>query len=306
VSVRFGVSPIAWANDDMPELGAETSVATILAEAAEIGFAGVELGGRFPRDPAVLGPMLAREGLALIGGWWSTHLLDHGVEEEVEDLNSHLRLLQALGAPVFIAAECTRAVHGQRGASLNRRPRLSAGDWPRFGARLSALAAYTAERGLTFAYHFHLGTVVEDEDDLGRFLEATTDEVGLVVDTGHAAVGGVDAARLIGEHPGRVAHVHAKDVRGAVADRVRAEGRSFLDGVLGGMFTAPGDGDLDFAPVMRALADIGYRGWIVEEAEQDPARADPKAYGRLGLATLQKAAAAAGLVPAPAAVEPHP
>ncbi len=188
----------------------------------------------------------------------------------------HLRLLKALGAPVFIAAECTRAVHGQRGASLNRRPRLSAGDWPRFGARLSALAAYTAERGLTFAYHFHLGTVVEGEDDLGRFLDATTDEVGLVVDTGHAALGGVDAARLIGEHPGRVAHVHAKDVRGAVADRVRAEGRSFLDGVLGGMFTAPGDGDLDFAPVMRALADIGYRGWIVEEAEQDPARADPQ------------------------------
>jgi inosose dehydratase len=306
MSVRFGVSPIAWANDDMPELGAATSVETILAEAAEIGFAGVELGGRFPRDPAVLAPMLARERLALIGGWWSTHLLDHGVETEVEALQSHLRLLQALGAPVFIAAECTRAIHGERGQPLSRRPRLGAADWAPFGERLSALAAYTAERGLAFAYHFHLGTVVEDEDDLSRFLDATTEAVGLVVDTGHAALGGVDVVRLIREHPGRVAHVHAKDVRRAVAERVRGEGRSFLDGVVAGMFTAPGDGDLDFEPVMRGLAAIGYRGWIVEEAEQDPARADPRVYGRLGLATIQKAAAAAGLVPAPAAVEPHP
>jgi inosose dehydratase len=304
MSVRFGVSPIAWANDDMPELGAETSVETILAEAAAIGFAGIELGGRFPRDPAVLSPLLERERLALIGGWWSTHLLDHVVEIEVEELDSHLRLLQALGAPVFIAAECTGAVHGERGAPLSKRPSLFANEWAQFGARLSALAAYTAERGLRFAYHFHLGTVVENQDDLDRFLDATTDTVGLVVDTGHAALGGIDAVRLIGEHPERIAHVHAKDVRGAVADRVRAEDRSFLGGVLGGMFTAPGDGDLDFHAVMRALADIGYGGWIVEEAEQDPKRADPLAYGRLGLATLERAAAAAGLLPAPAAVEP--
>jgi inosose dehydratase len=305
VSVRFGVSPIAWANDDMPELGAGTTVEAILAEAAEIGFAGIELGARFPRDPATLAPMLARERLALIGGWWSTHLLGHSVETEVEGMESHLRLLQALGAPVFIAAECTDAVHGQRGRPMSSRPRLPAPAWAQFGARLSALAAYTAERGLRFAYHFHLGTVVEDRDDLDRFLDATTAAVGLVVDTGHAALAGIDAARLIRAHPERVAHVHVKDVRSAIADRVRAEDRSFLDGVLAGMFTAPGDGDLDFEAVMRALAHIGYRGWIVEEAEQDPARADPRAYSRLGLDTLKEAAEVAGLVPAPAAAEPH-
>jgi inosose dehydratase len=304
MSVRLGVSPIAWANDDMPELGAATSVETILAEAAAIGFAGVELGGRFPREGAVLAPMLARERLALIGGWWSTHLLAHPLEAEIQALQDHLRLLKALRAPVFIAAECTGAVHGERGRAMGARPRLQADAWPEFGARLSALAAYAAEQGLAFAYHFHLGTVVEDQDDLDRFLEATSEAVGLVVDTGHAALGGIDAVRLIRGHPGRVAHVHAKDVRGAVARRVRAEGRSFLDGVLDGMFTAPGDGDLDFHAVMRALADIGYGGWIVEEAEQDPKRADPLAYGRLGLATLERAAAAAGLLPAPAAVEP--
>jgi inosose dehydratase len=303
VSARLGVSPIAWANDDMPELGAATTVETILAEAAEIGFAGVELGGRFPRDPAVLGPMLARRRLGLIGGWWSTHLRARTVEDEVEAARDHVDLLQALGSPVFIAAECTDAVHGDRSRPMRERPRLEYGDWAEFGARLSALAAHTAELGLAFAYHFHLGTVVEDQDDLDRFLDATSEEVGLVVDTGHAALGGVDAPRLIRDHPRRVAHVHAKDVRGATARRVRAEGLSFLDGVLDGMFTAPGDGDLDFDGVMGVLADIGYAGWIVEEAEQDPARADPLAYGRLGFATLERAARAAGLLPAPAAAE---
>ncbi|HXQ11290.1 MAG TPA: myo-inosose-2 dehydratase [Caulobacteraceae bacterium] len=305
MSAQLGVSPIAWANDDMPELGAETTVETILAEAAKIGFAGVELGGRFPRDAAVLAPMLARERLALVGGWWSIHLLANSVEAEVEALQGHLGLLNALGSPVFIAAECTHAVHGDRTRAMSMRPRLQATDWGGFGARLSALAAYAAEQGLAFAYHFHLGTAVENQDDLDRFLDATTDQVGLVVDTGHAALGGIDAVRLIRDHPQRVAHVHAKDVRGAVAERVRAEGRSFLDGVLDGMFTAPGDGDLDFDAVMGALAAIGYGGWIVEEAEQDPNRADPLAYGRLGFATLKEAAEAAGLVPAPAAMEPH-
>jgi inosose dehydratase len=305
MSIKLGVSPIAWANDDMPELGAETTVETILAEAAAIGFTGVELGGRFPRDAARLGPMLARERLALIGGWWSTHLLAQPLAAEVEALHGHLRLLKALGSSVFIAAECTGAVHGDRGRAMSARPRLDADDWAELGARMSALAAYAAEQGLAFAYHFHLGTVVEDQDDLDRFLDTTTDTVGLVVDTGHAALGGIDATRLIRGHPRRVAHVHAKDVRGDVARRIRAEGRSFLDGVLGGMFTAPGDGDLDFAAVMRALADISYDGWIVEEAEQDPTRADPLTYGRLGFATLKRAAGAAGLAPAPAAMESH-
>jgi len=298
MSVRFGVSPIAWANDDMPELGAGTSVETILADAAAIGFDGVELGGRFPRDPQRLGPMLARERLALIGGWWSTHLLDHVVEAEVEAMEDHLRLLQALGAPVFIAAECQGAVHGDRARPLSSRPRLLDGDWAQFGARFSALAVYTAERGLKLAYHFHLGTVVQDAEDLERFLDATTDAVGLVVDTGHAALGGVDAVRLIREHPQRVAHVHAKDVRGEVARQVLDNDMGFLDGVMAGMFTAPGDGDIDFDAVMAALAAIGYRGWIVEEAEQDPARADPRTYGQLGLRTLRVAAANAGFAPA--------
>ena len=295
MTVRFGVSPIAWTNDDMPELGGDTSVETILGDAQAIGFAGIELGGKFPRDAATLAPLLSRHRLDLIGGWYSTHLLTRSAEAEIAALGPHLALLEAMGSTVFIAAECSNAIHGERDRPLSETPRLALADWPRFGERLGALAAHVEGHGLKFAYHFHLGTVVEGPEDLTRFVDNTPADVGFVVDTGHAALGGVDAVDLILRHPQRVVHVHAKDIRRPVFDRVRAERRSFLDGVLAGMFTVPGDGDLDFAPVMAALARIGYAGWIVIEAEQDPARADPRVYSQLGLETLRAAASAAGL-----------
>ena len=295
MAIRFGVSPIAWTNDDMPELGADTPVETILGDAKDIGFAGVELGGKFPRDAASLAPLLSRHSLDLIGGWYSTHLLARSAEVEIAALKPHLALLRAIGATVFIAAECSNAIHSQRDRPLAETPRLAFADWPRFGERLGAVAAHVEAQGLKFAYHFHLGTVVERPEDLARFVAHTPANVGFVVDTGHAALGGVDAVELILRHPERVTHVHAKDVRRAVFDHVCAEQSSFLDGVLAGMFTVPGDGDLDFAPVMAALAQIDYAGWVVIEAEQDPARADPRVYSRIGLATLRAAAATAGL-----------
>ena len=303
MSIRFGVSPIAWTNDDMPELGGDVAVETILADAAEIGFVGVELGGRFPRDPALLGPLLARHGLDLIGGWYSLNLLTRDAEAEIAALQAHLALLKSLGSSVFVAAETSKAIHSDRSRPLAETPRLAPADWPRFGERLAAVAAYVERAGLRFAYHFHLGTVVETQADVDAFIAATPSNVGFVVDTGHAALGGVDAVELIRRHPERIAHIHTKDVRRPVFDDVMAERRSFLDGVLAGMFTAPGDGGLDFGAVMRALADIRYDGWIVIEAEQDPALADPRVYSRLGLATLKRAATAAGLIGAAQAAE---
>ena len=288
MSIRFGVSPIAWINDDLPELGGETPVETVLRDAQALGFEGIELGGKFPRDPARLGAQLAQYGLALIGGWWSAALLVRSVEAEIEALQSHLRLLEALGSGVFIIAECSNTVHGDRRRPLAATPHLTAAQWPEFGERLSVLARYLEERGLRLAYHFHLGTVVDGEDDIERFVTHTDPSVGFVVDTGHAAAGGIDAERLIRNHPERVVHVHTKDVRRQVFDDNLRRGGSFLDGVLAGMFTSPGDGDLDFRGVAQALIDIGYSGWIVVEAEQDPARADPRVYGRIGLDTVQR------------------
>ena len=296
MTVRFGVSPIAWTNDDMPELGGDTAVETVLADARAIGFEGVELGGKFPREPAALGRLLKRHRLDLVGGWYSLRLLERNAEAEIAALQPHLALLTALGAPVFIAAETTGAIHGDRSRPLGEAPRLAASDWPSFGERLVDVAAHVGARGLKFAYHFHLGTVVERQDDVERLITATPNEVGFVVDTGHAALGDVDADALIRRHPARIAHVHAKDVRRRVFGDIKAGRRAFLDGVVAGMFTAPGDGDLAFAPLMNALAAIGYDGWIVIEAEQDPARADPVAYSRLGFETVKREAAAAGLI----------
>jgi inosose dehydratase len=295
VSVRFGVSPIAWVNDDMPELGGDTPLESILADARDIGFSGVELGGKFPKDAAVLKPLLAGYGLDLIGGWYSGELLVRDVEAEIAAAQDHLSLLKAMGSTVFVHAETSNAIHGQRGTPLSRTPRLDAAGWQAFGARLTAFAEYVQGQGLRFAYHHHLGTVVERPVDLEAFLAVTGEAVGLTLDTGHAALGGIDPVAAIRAHGKRIAHVHCKDVRAEVFAGVQTRGLSFLDGVLAGMFTVPGDGGLDYGAVMRALADISYSGWIVVEAEQDPAVADPRTYGALGLSTLEREAAAAGL-----------
>ena len=293
--IRFGVSPIAWINDDMPELGGDTPLEQVLAEARDLGFEGIELGGRFPRAAQELRALLARFDLALVGGWYSASLLTRSAREEIAALQTHLALLKALGCRVFIVAETSNAIHGDRARPLSATPRLNREAWAHFGAKLTEVADSVASAGLRLAYHHHLGTVVESGEDMERFLDSTGASVGMTIDTGHAALGGVDAVSLIRTHPERVAHVHCKDIRGKVFRKIKAEGGSFLRGVLEGMFTVPGDGDLDFQKVMQALGDIGYSGWIIVEAEQDPAIADPRRYGELGLATLRREAAAAGL-----------
>jgi inosose dehydratase len=296
MSIRFGVSPIAWANDDMPELGGDTPLETILREAKEIGFEGVELGGKFPREPNALKAAIAPHGLDIVGGWYSGNLLVQDADAEIAALQDHLNLLRAMGSTVFVFAETSNAVHSNRNAPLEGAPRLRSGDWKQFGERMSGVADYIAGKGLEFAYHHHLGTIVENQADMDAFVAATSPSVGFTLDTGHAALGGVDALDTIERHPERIAHVHCKDVRGAVHAEARRTGKSFLDGVLAGMFTVPGDGSIDFGAVMKALKRIGYDGWIIVEAEQDPALANPRTYGELGLATLKREAAAAGLI----------
>jgi len=298
MAIRFGVSPIAWINDDMPELGGGTPLEKVLSDIAAIGFEGVELGGVFPRDPAVLRPLLERHRLALVGGWYSGVLLRRSFEDEWRALQPHLALLKAMGSRVFIFAETSNAIHGDRAKALAQTPRLSDAAWKDFGAKLSRVADAIRGEGLRFAYHHHLGTVVERENDLDAFLRNTSASVGLTLDTGHAALAGIDPIRVIREHPERIAHVHCKDVRSTVFNGIRSGGRSFLDGVLAGMFTVPGDGDLDYGRILQALAEMRYDGWIIVEAEQDPAKAEPRRYQQLGLDTLRAKAAASGLTSA--------
>jgi inosose dehydratase len=293
MTVRLGVSPIGWSNDDLPELGGDTPLETCLAEAREAGFAGIELGNKFPRDARSLRPILDRHGLALISGWYSGHLLDRSVDNEMMAIAPHRDLLVAMGCAVLVYAETTGGIAGDRLRPLSTRPRLGDGDWREFGVRLTELAERLAQSGIALAYHHHMGTVVEDSTDIDRLMAATGQSVGLLLDTGHLVFAGADPAAIARRYGRRINHVHCKDVRDSVLTRARASDASFLDAVLDGVFTVPGDGMIDFAAVLSQLAD--YRGWLVVEAEQDPAKAPPLAYARLGFAHLRAAAAKAGL-----------
>lgn len=295
MTIRWGVSPIAWANDDMPELGGDITLDALLTDVREIGFDGVELGNKFPRDPVVLAPIMAAHGLSIVGGWYSANLLTRDIDAEIVALQPHLHLLEQMGSRTFVVAETSNAVHGDRTSRLDTHPVLDDAQWDRFARGLNRLAAYLDDHGFRLAYHYHLGTAVETSVELDRFIRSTNDRVGLVVDTGHATLGGIDPVALVRDYPARVAHVHCKDVRAERHRTFRSEGLSFLDGVVGGMFTAPGDGDYDFEPFFEALRDIGYKGWIVIEAEQDPGVADPRHYQQLGLDTLKRIATEIGL-----------
>ncbi len=295
MTIRFGVSPIAWINDDMPELGGDTPVEQVLADARDLGFAGVELSGKFPRDPKELAHLLDRYGLELVGGWYSASLLARTAQEEIAALGDHLALLHALGTSVFVIAETSNAIHGRRDCPLSKSPVLEEGEWKQFGERITEVADFIESSGLRLAYHHHLGTIVETAEELDRFLDSTGESVGLTLDTGHAALGGIDPLRVIRKAPERIAHVHCKDIRRRVFESVVKREGSFLDGVIEGMFTVPGDGDLHFSALMEALAAAGYSGWIVIEAEQDPAIANPRAYAGLGLGVLRGQAVLSGL-----------
>src|SRR5215467_4928634 len=294
--VGLGVSPIAWSNDDLPELGGDTLLDSCLAEARAAGYDGIELGRKFPRDPAVLRDILERFGLALISGWYSGRLLERSVRAEIAAIEPHFSLLVAMGCAVLVYAETSGSIAGDRRHPLSGRPRLGASDWHDFGARLTELADHLSEGGIGLVYHHHMGTVIESEAEIDRLMAVTGDKVGLLLDTGHAAYAGADPATLVRRHGGRIKHVHCKDVRREVLVRVRAHDTSFLDGVLEGVFTVPGDGCIDFSAALAELAAADYNGWLIVEAEQDPKKAPPLAYARLGFTQLRAAAARAGLM----------
>jgi inosose dehydratase len=292
--VRLGISPIGWSNDDLPELGGDTPLETCLAEARLAGFEGIELGNKFPRDPAVLRPILERQGLSLISGWYSGRLLARSVTEEWAAIEAHRALLVAMGCAVLVYAETSGSIAGDRCRPLSSRLRLGDDDWHDFGGRLTELAERLLQCGIRLAYHHHVGTVVESEAEIDRLMAVTGDSVGLLLDTGHLAFAGADPTILARRYGHRIAHVHCKDVRRDILASVRAGDASFLDAVLDGVFTVPGDGCIDFGGVLAALAVADYSGWLVVEAEQDPAKAPPLAYARLGFGHLS-AAARAGL-----------
>ncbi len=277
-----GANPIIWSNDDFNELAGDVPLDTILGEMRAAGFAGTELGHAYPRTPAALAAALSAHRLRLVSGWHSTYLASRELTAEEASFRTHLNLLKTLGARVAIVAECTRCIHGTRDASLGfgekLTPRLTEAEWPRFIAGLKRLAAIATEEETKLVYHHHMGTVIQSEPDLDRLL-AGVPELYLLLDPGHLAFAGIDPVAVAEGYASRIAHVHLKSVRPAIAERVRREGWSFCRAVSEGVFTIPGDGCVDFPAIFEILADADYRGWLVVEAEEDPVKvpALPKA-----------------------------
>ena len=300
MSVALGINPITWTNDDMPELGGDTPLDVCLAETRIAGYSGIELGGKFPRTGHALRPILERHGLALVSGWYSAQLCRRSAEEEIAAITAHLQLLAAMGCNVMVFAEGHGSTDGDPSLPLSARPTLPDAQWPAFCERLNVVARHLREHGVRLAFHHHMGTVIQTEDEIDRLMAGTSNDVALLLDTGHLAFAGGDPARVAKRHARRIVHVHCKDARRPILDEALHRDSSFLAAVLDGVFTVPGDGAIDYATVLRPLCDAGYDGWLVVEAEQDPAKAHPLTYARLGFANLRHAAQNAGFTIAPA------
>lgn len=274
--LRLGVSPLSWVNEVLEDLGRGTGAATILAEARAAGYAGVELSRAFPAETPALAALLEAQGLALVSGWHSGFLAERDVAAEIEAVGPHAERLRALGARVMVYGECGHMAAEALDVPLAARLRLDPREMPAYGARLTAFADRLKEVwDLDLVYHHHLMMVAETFEEVAAVMAHSGPSVGLLLDTGHAYAGGFDYALALEKFGPRIRHIHLKDVRGAVLERVRAEGLSFNDGVRQGMFTVPGDGDVDFEPLARFLAEGRYAGWLLVEAEQDPAQAPP-------------------------------
>lgn len=290
-NVRIGINPLSWMNDDLPALGGETPLETALAEGKEIGYEGFELGNKFPKEGPTLKAKLDSFGLACVSGWYSGFLAEDSVAAEIERCKPHMSKLQYNGVKVVVYGECAGTIQGQIDTPLAKRPRFASDAlWKAYAERLNAFGAHLqTSYGITLAYHHHMGAYVESPDDLDRLM-ALTDPVcvGLLYDTGHAYFGGAtEPDLLLKKHVARVVHVHCKDVRPKVIAQARNDGWSFLSGVLNGTFTVPGDGVIDYDAILSTLHAAGYQGWLVVEAEQDPALAPSYAYAQKGFQTLR-------------------
>ena len=282
MKARLGIAPIAWSNDDLPELGGETPLETCLAEARKAGFSGVERGGKFPNDPDRLGPLLEEHRLRLCGGWYSGNLLAGDLEAEKDRVAEQMYMFKALGAPCLVYGEMAGSIQGARHTPLSRRLRLDEDEIRAYARKVTAFAEWCADEGMPIAYHHHMAAPIETEGDLDLLIRQSGEALRLLYDPGHMAFAGGDVLRVIDKHAARISHFHAKDVRADVIASIDRARESFLDAVLKGAFTVPGDGSLDFGAIVQRMADNGYEGWFVIEAEQDPAKAPPYEYACIG------------------------
>ena len=290
--VKLGIAPIAWTNDDMPDLGAENTFEQCVSEMALAGFTGCEVGNKYPKDPAVLKAALDLRGLTIANQWFSSFVLSKPMEEVEKDFIAQCKFLKAVGADTIGASEQSYSIQGQMHTPVFEcKYVMVQKEWERFAKGMNRLGEIADSMGMKLVYHHHMGTVVRTAAEIDKMMDMTDpDKFSLLFDSGHLAYCGEDYVEVLKRHVKRVKHVHLKDIRPDVVKKVKDEKLSFLQGVRAGAFTVPGDGCIDFAPIFDILDAAGYKGWMIVEAEQDPAKADPLEYALKAREYIRKTA----------------
>ena len=294
MSIKLGIAPIAWSNDDMPELGGETTLEQCLSEASKAGFTGIESGGKFPKNSKELIPKLEKENLQLCSGWYGATLLKNTPKEEFKLMREQMDLFKDCKSPCMVFAEVTNSVQGDPKTPLSKKPKLSEDEWKLLISRINEISKMMIDENMPLAYHHHMGTVIETEDETRRLIESTSDSVKLLIDTGHMLFAGGNSIKLTEDFIERIIHVHCKDIRKDVLEKSLKNDSTFRQAFLDGAFTVPGDGCIDYKPFLTVLKNRNYEGWLVVEAEQDPAKANPFEYAKIGYNYLSKTAKECG------------
>ncbi|MGM7722698.1 myo-inosose-2 dehydratase [Metabacillus sp. Hm71] len=276
--IRWGIAPIGWRNDDLPEIGKDNTLSHLLSDIVVAGFQGTEVGGFFP-EAEVLNKELKLRNLKIAGQWFSSFLIRDGLKETSKAFHQHCAYLQEVNADVAVVSEQTYSIQGTDKNVFTEKPFFTDKEWNQLCQGLNELGKIAEQYNLSLVFHHHMGTGVQTLEEIDRLMENTDpNHVHLLYDTGHIYVSDGDYMRLLTKHINRIKHVHFKDVRDQQLAQCREKGESFLQSFLNGMFTVPGDGCIDFTDVYQMLLDHDYKGWIVIEAEQDPAIAHPLEY----------------------------
>ena len=277
--VKLGIAPIAWTNDDMPDLGAENTFQQCVSEMALAGFTGCEVGNKYPKDPTELHKYLDIRGMQICNAWFSTFLTTKPYEETEKEFIKHITFLKAMGAKVVGVSEQGHSIQGTDLSIFDDKYVMNDEEWDMLCTGLNKLGKVAKDMGITLTFHHHMGTVVQTAAEIDRLMENTDPELfNLLFDSGHLAYCGEDYMYVLKKYINRIKHVHLKDIRPEVIAEVKANKMSFLQGVRKGTFTVPGDGAIDFAPIFKVLEENGYEGYVLVEAEQDPAIANPFEY----------------------------
>ena len=294
MSIKLGVAPIAWSNDDMPELGRETTLEQCLSEASRAGFTGIESGGKFPKNSKELLPKLEKENLQLCSGWYGASLLKNTPKEEFKLMREQMNLFKDCKSPCMVFAEVTKSIQGDPNTPLSQKPKLNDDEWKLLISRINEIGKMMLDENMPLAYHHHMGTVIETESETRRLIESTNDDVKLLIDTGHMLFAGGNSIKLTEDFIERIIHIHCKDIRKDVLEKSLKNDSTFRQAFLDGAFTVPGDGCINYKPFLTILKKKDYKGWLVVEAEQDPAKANPFEYAKIGYNYLSKTAKECG------------